>query len=386
MRGSSLGERIVPAEVKAHRFVELDSLRGVAASAVVFGHFYLLWSSTKCYMWIQRSPLRICFAGHEAVVLFFMLSGFVLCIPLSGDCAPSYRIFLMKRFCRIYLPYLAAILVAATCDFFLYSTIPTGDTWVDQTWSMRPTLGLVVGHLLTTTRHPAQLNSAIWSLIVEIRVSMIFPVLFWVVRRARPVLLLGICAVLSGVLPLLPHGNSIAEWTISPDYLALFAGGILLWLHLPQVSHFLMKIGGKWRGVVLLLSLLCIIAPHSLDSWRVAPVSRSIFDLEDYVIGAGAAGLIACAIQAGALRSMLNHPVLVRLGALSYSTYLMHPTVSFVLIRLFYGRFPFYYLLPVYLAGVYVASEVFHKFVDQPSVMLGRRVGRRQKQGAQAPA
>ena len=65
------------------------------------------------------------------------------------------------------------------------------------------------------------------------------------------------------------------------------------------------------------------------------------------MIGAGAAGLIACAIQAGTLRSMLNHPVLVRLGALSYSTYLMHPTVMFVLIRLFYGRFPFYDPLPV---------------------------------------
>ena len=56
MRESSLGERIVPAEVKAHRFVELDSLRGIAASAVVFGYFYLLWSSTRCYVWIQRAP------------------------------------------------------------------------------------------------------------------------------------------------------------------------------------------------------------------------------------------------------------------------------------------------------------------------------------------
>ena len=42
MRESNFGEKIVPAEVKAHRFVELDSLRGIAASAVVFGHFYLL--------------------------------------------------------------------------------------------------------------------------------------------------------------------------------------------------------------------------------------------------------------------------------------------------------------------------------------------------------
>lgn len=376
-----MGPAIVPNEVKAHRFIELDSLRGMAAAAVVFGHFYLLWSSTRSYVWIQRSPARILFAGHEAVVLFFVLSGFVLSIPLSGDRAPGYGAFLLKRFCRLYLPYLAAILAAVACDYFLFTTTPTGDAWIDQTWSFRPTLGLVVGHLLTTTRDSAQLNTAIWSLMVEIRVSLIFPLLFFVVRRVRPALLLGVCVVLSGVLPLLPHGDSLEALTISPGNLALFVGGILLWLHLPKISHFFIKIGSRGRGIVLLLSLLCVIAPHALDAWMAKPAPRSIEDMEDYVIGVGAAGLIACAVQAGKLRSILHGPVLVRLGALSYSTYLMHPTVLFVLIRLYYGRFPFYWLLPVYLVGVYLVSELFHKFIDQPSVMLGRRVGKRQKQG-----
>jgi peptidoglycan/LPS O-acetylase OafA/YrhL len=375
------GLKSVPAEIKAHRFIELDSLRGIAAAAVVFSHFAGLWASATWHVWMERSPLRVLFAGHEAVVLFFLLSGFVLSIPLSEERAPGYGVFLMKRFCRLYLPYLAAILAAAICDFFLFSTTPTGNAWIDQTWNMRPTPGLVAGHLVTVTWHPAQLNTAIWSLIIEIHVSMLFPALLWVVRRAPPALLLGICMAVSGVFPLLPHGNAIAGLTISPTYLAMFIIGILLWLYLAEISHFLVRIGRRWRGVVLLLSLLCIVAPHGLEAWRGTPVSRSISELEDYAIGAGAAGLIACAIQAGKLRSILRGPLLVRLGALSYSTYLMHPTVLFVLIRLFYGRFPFYYLLPIYLAGVYLVSELFHKFVDQPSVMLGRRVGKRHKQG-----
>ncbi len=45
-----------------------------------------------------------------------------------------------------------------------------------------------------------------------------------------------------------------------------------------------------------------------------------------------------------------------------------------------------YYLLPAYLAGVYAVSELLHRFIDQPSVMLGGRVGKRKKLGEQAPA
>jgi len=375
---------IVPAEVKAHRYQELDSLRGIAASIVAFGHFAVLWRSSAWYNAINLSPLRALFAAHEAVVLFFVLSGFVLSIPLSGDRPTGYGIFLLKRFCRIYLPFVAAILSAAICSFFLYSTSPTGDPWIDQTWSVRPTFALVIGHLLTTTRSAAQLNTAIWTLIVEIRVSLIFPMLFWLTRRLHPAVSLGCLAALAAGLPLVRHGNYFAGTVVDPSYVAMFAGGILLWLNLSGVSQFLSSLGSKGRGVFLLMSLVLLEGPHALNAWLGVAVPRSILNLEELAMGAGAAGLLASAIHIKPLTRILHHPILVRLGALSYSTYLMHPTVLFFLIRLYYGRFPFYYLLPVYLAGVYVVSELFHKFVDQPSVMLGRRAGKRGKKPSEA--
>ncbi len=386
VRNFTVGPKIVPAEVKAHRFAELDSLRGLGASAVFLGHFALISIGLGWRDGIDRSPLRVVFAGHEAVVMFFVLSGFVLSIPLTGSHPPGYGLFLVRRFCRLYLPYAAAILIASICDLYFYSTTHTGDIFIDASWSARPTLALVVGHLLAMPRSTTQINVAIWSLIYEIRMSMVFPLLLWVVRRVRPGTLLGICAVLSGGLPLVHHGNAMMAFFISPSYVAMFAGGILLWLHLPEITEFLQRIGGRGRGVALSVSLVFLLAPHAVNAWSSSPVPRSILELEDYVIAVGAAGLMACAIQTGRLRRILRWPILVRVGALSYSIYLMHPTVLFVLIRLFYGKLPFYYLWPVYLVGVYVVSELFHKFIDQPSVMLGRRVGRQQMWSEQSPA
>jgi peptidoglycan/LPS O-acetylase OafA/YrhL len=379
-----LKPEIIPAEIRAHRYIEIDSLRGIGAWVVVFGHFEGLWRSARWCVWVDRSPFRVLFSAHEAVVLFFVLSGFVLSIQLSEDRPLSYGTFLLKRFFRIYLPYVAAILAAALGSFFLYSTVPTGDHWIDQTWSVRPTFSLVLGHLLTTTRTEAQLNTAIWTLIVEIRVSLIFPLIFWAARRLHPAIFLGLLAVLGGGLPLVRHGNSLMGLTISPVYVAQFLGGILLWLHLPKVSQLLTTVRSTGRGMVLLLSLLCLEGPHAFNAWYGRSISATAFNIEDFVLGAGAVGLLTCAIHSNALRHFLHHPILVRLGALSYSTYLMHPTVLFILIRVFYGKFPFYYLLPVYLVGVYIVSELFHRYVDQPSVLLGRRVGKRSKRPSEA--
>jgi len=72
------------------RIVELDALRGLAAVSVVLWHSFILFPSAtadtrnKGYTLlnvVKYSPLHGVWAGPQAVLLFFMISGFVLALP-----------------------------------------------------------------------------------------------------------------------------------------------------------------------------------------------------------------------------------------------------------------------------------------------------------------
>lgn len=57
-----------------HRFPQLDSLRGYAALGVVLGHLFL----TNGNYYILMQPKWFFVSGYESVIMFFVLSGFVL--------------------------------------------------------------------------------------------------------------------------------------------------------------------------------------------------------------------------------------------------------------------------------------------------------------------
>src|SRR5262245_2798501 len=108
----------------SERFVQLDSLRGLAALTVVVNHHLnvlpsiydkTLYQNESLLMAIKYSPLHIFWAGHEAVIFFFVISGFVLALPYFNR-KMTYTSFLRKRVCRIYLPYIVAVCVAILMD------------------------------------------------------------------------------------------------------------------------------------------------------------------------------------------------------------------------------------------------------------------------------
>ena len=84
-------------------FAFLDSMRGFAAAWVVLFHLNEVGQfSPNAYQWFVK-------AGSLGVPIFFVLSGYA--IHSSVLRAPKLKVFLQRRFFRIYPPYIASLLI-----------------------------------------------------------------------------------------------------------------------------------------------------------------------------------------------------------------------------------------------------------------------------------
>ncbi len=96
---------------------------------------------------VKYSPIHLFFAGHEAVILFFVLSGFVLSLPYLKNTNMTYSSYLIKRFLRLYIPYSISVLIAT----FLYVSFSNGlihnlSDWFNNIWVLPIQLSNFIQH------------------------------------------------------------------------------------------------------------------------------------------------------------------------------------------------------------------------------------------------
>ena len=362
----------LPIEQKGHRFLELDALRGLAAFAVLMAHY------NEAISQVPHPVFRLLvhtLGGHATVDLFFLLSGFVLTIPFLGRRPPSYMAYLLKRICRIYPPYAAAILIAAALAARLYSTIPTGNAWIDMTWSQPFSGRLLLQHLLLLGHFDnTRLNTAIWSLVVEMRMSLVFPFMVLIVKRVRARYLLALCVPGTLALALLKQQHR-HEFILDTLFCSmLFLVGSMLSLHYKTIqttceklqSNDLGWLFGAGFGLYQIGDLI------HLDRHGMSEALSGY--VEAWIVTAGAAAMIVAATIWTPLRHFLHNAVLRWLGARSFSIYLLHGTVLFTFIRLRQGLvLPLWMFLPFVVATLALA-EAFHRSVELPTLILGRKV------------
>lgn len=389
---------IIPSELSSHRYLELDALRGLAASTVVFHHLLLLWNHTRWYSLLSYTPLRLLFAGPQAVVLFFVLSGFVLSGAESSPKRPNYFGYLLKRLCRIYLPFLAALLIAYCFALHFFLRTPTSNAWINATWNVRPRLWDLIQTAFTTTKHEQQFNTAFWTVFLEIRISLIFPFLFLVAKRLPAWAGVGLTIASFALLPFVHNG----DLAVLLQTAALFLLGALGFLH-HQIFRTWWRKQGKIRRLGLIfLSVLAYAygiatihipvitqQPQSLETRNAkipsqttgiprarSPLRAELTEIRYVSCAVASLFLLLAATAEQRLRNFLHKPALIRLGGLSYSMYLIHGTVLFAMIRAFWGIIPNVAFILIYFLLVYAASELFHLLIDTPALKLGRKVGK----------
>ena len=181
----------------------LQSMRGIAAIVVLFGHAAVL---TTLNSWSHFSD--VVFQAHTAVIFFFVLSGFVLrdsVLRLRADGLPlwfaRYAVIRFGRLLPIYwLSTVAGAVVYSACSnahlegmgWWYYAV--AGGPWTLQ-------------HLLSAMMHLGDdFNGALWSVRVEYWMILILPPM--VLLYGRSPLWLDGCVILGGCL--------IGRWLILP--------------------------------------------------------------------------------------------------------------------------------------------------------------------------
>jgi peptidoglycan/LPS O-acetylase OafA/YrhL len=360
------------------RFRELDSLRGLAAITVVFLHFSRI-CSPRVVRIFDNTPLRLLVAGHAAVILFFLLSGLVLTLPYKKNGRLDYAPFLLKRVCRIYLPYLGALAFAILCDLHFSSRNSFDNSWTRLTWSAPVTTSLVVQHILFLGNYDwSQFNTAFWSLVYEMRISLVFPFLALAVLRLRALLVILSAAAFSVVFyPLailfstilhLSSRDAAINSMLTLNYAAFFLIGSLLAKHVHAISRWYARLTAFQAASVALVSL----ALYGFSN--ASSIVRRFHIPGDWGTAAGATMLIVFAMNSRPLHSFLTSRTIHHLGQISYSLYLVHGTVLFVLIHTLLGRAPMGVLLMIYLSVTLLVTEIFYRLIERPFMLLGRRL------------
>jgi peptidoglycan/LPS O-acetylase OafA/YrhL len=379
-------DQVTSAGHAGRRIVALDGLRGVAAIMVLLHHALLMLPQFANYEWygsvpahisfgeflLLRTPLRLIWAGQERAIMFFVLSGFVLCLPWLSGKPQSYGGFLLGRFCRIYPPYIAAMALAALASVFIGGhVLPKASIYFNQLgWAHHLDAGTLPSILLVLTNHHSDyINEAVWSLTWEVRVAILFPLL---------------------MLPILRWRNMGAAQV----YLSLFLLGQAGWHLLRAHPDFAQLLGNGFRytgcfvlGTVIAMNRVKIGEwfgrHHSAFGWLCLALGLGICwapwpHFRDDIVGIGAALLIVAIIGTVSLRKWLAKDHWLWLGRQSYSLYLIHVPVVMGTVILYGGKVPPLACLSVIPVSI-VLAQIFHLHVELPSVVLAQKAASYQR-------
>jgi len=356
------------------RFEIIDILRGLAALAVVVFHvrvdLWVGWREIQAHpeafsVWDRLAAwlsLPAPVLGH-AVMLFFVVSGFCVHLPYATG---AFRLlpYTIRRFTRIYPPYLAAVILTLGVELLLAEYFATPATSVGkylQTIFMVQNYPPREGQLIS--------NPALWSLPVEMEFYILYPLLLVFGRKmgsAGWLLVSGSFSAVGAGIDLI-YGQS---WLLGnfAEYWLLWCSGA--WLA-DQVSAGKLAPWSHWK--TLLSGLL--LAAGVWSTFRNHPIV-----IQHFIWGAFYFMLVLWCLAAAPFQNQSHTKVwswLVKLGAVSYSLYLVHSPLFRLLGAMWvsgFGGKPANFLISLlFCIAMIPVAWLFYVLFERSSHALARR-------------
>ncbi|WP_345534086.1 acyltransferase [Viridibacterium curvum] len=344
------------------RFRHLDALRAVAALSVLLVHFggHLGRQSDAPWLAVQFRQVFLNYfdLGLFGVALFFFISGFVIPFSLFGRKSSLFA-FGIGRVFRLYPPYwvsLVAVLIVGSCfegERFSLAQMVAGVSMVPQLFSEAPVSGVY------------------WTLFVEMIFYLMcagLHALGWLGRvRVTAAIILTLQA--SVLVPVVINGLFGTHWPVKflPFHLSFLFSGTLVRLCLVDKTD----ADRIWFATTFGLQLLAV--PVVAGVVFSVPAGLGLFSSVSVV---SAFWLAALVFVLAVARERPTNEWLVRIGAASYSQYLLHWPVYVLLVAIITPSGPWssLVLLILAVAASLVVAEVAYRWIELPSIRLGKSV------------
>lgn len=348
------------------RWSHIDSIRGLAALAVIYFHvaevayqngFSLSWESLIFKVFTEYADL-----GKIAVVVFFAISGFVIPFSLLKPQATPLRNFAISRFFRLYPAYWLSLFLALLV-FALLRNQYFGDEQILANITM---LQQFLGQ--------PNVMGVYWTLQIEIIFYVMSAAMFYVGILQRPsavaaMSVLMLVAALAMAIArfmlhikfpvALPLALSVMFWGISWRY----------WL----VGHNGKKHSGVLPTTVALIVFVPIISllAYNVDMGFAETWYRYTIS---YYIAMALFALLTTKVR-------ITNPVTMQLGLISYSVYLLGPVAQAIVEKLLpyqsLAGYPVHIIIVLTMALTIVMALLAYAFIEVPFQRLGRKISER---------
>jgi peptidoglycan/LPS O-acetylase OafA/YrhL len=354
------------------RLAFADGIRGLAALWVVLfhasegGHVDHLKSALPA--WLGHMLFDW---GHLGVLLFFVLSGFVMMHSIRGLAFTTSLggRFMLRRLLRLTPPYWASIVFVI--GYVAFKAVLQGQP------VRLPSAGVVAAHALYLQDILAvdTLSVVYWTLCIEIQFYLAFTVLMLARHHA------GLRFGAARVTPVLLAISAIAglPWAFGIASIPLYQGGFLSYWYSFMLGVLVSaQAEDRWSNRIFIGFVVTLVIAGAV-TWS-GSVWTSLM----------AAALLLAGGRMALLEGLLNRRGLQFLGLVSYSLYLIHNQITgataFALKRFVgNGAVTELGLLAAIIVACLLVAALGHRLVERPSIEWSRRVSLRVPRRASVP-
>ena len=361
-----------------------ESIRGLACLAVVFSHLAMSFfpylhhfdpNEVTDLAWVHTMhdlPFGFLYSGDAAVFVFFVLSGYVLSYAIlksPEQFQNKIKMMMVKRYPRLMIPALTSCLIFwVVLKFSEFDSSHVG-AWLQaftvQDFGLLHTLyeGTIGAFFFSAS----DVNWVLWTMTIELMGSFVLFFLLYLYHYKKYAFWVG--SLLIPILAYIWRGQGFS-FGISG-----FIIGIYIYLYAKTLPN--------WLSIIVLIIGLYLAGAHNTSgayAWLHSILGEKMYDYANFVAGIL---IVYSVLMSPLLSKVLDHPILVWLGKLSFSIYLLHLLMFYLICMPLFNYFigmHWSYTAAVLCSGfsailmtIFVAN-FYSRYVDQFAIDVSNKI------------